>query len=465
MRVERFEVPGLAQYSYVISDSGRAVLIDAMRDVDRYLKYAKDNGITFGYILETHIHADFAAGSTALAKATGAELALSGYDQGERFCYAMPHRRLRDGDLVEAGAIRLEALHTPGHTPEHLSFLLFDTSRSAEEPVALFSGDFLFVGALGRPELLGEEAKIALAHELSRSVRERIAALPDGLEVFPGHGAGSLCGAGMGESPETTLGYERATNPFFRYAEAEFVEKILASVPPMPAYYPRMKELNAKGAAILDGVPGAEALPVSRVCELRLRGLDGGRGVVIVDLRSPEAFGAAHIEGALNIGAGASLSLWAGWLLEPGQEVVLVSDGEDDEEARRGFIRVGLDRVVGHLAGGMRAWTAAGLPVARTGQKSAAELSRERHRPVILDVRSDEEVSHGRIPGSRHIMLGDLPNALASLEKSEGVVTVCASGYRASIAASLLERAGFEHVSVLQGGVEAWTKEGLPVVK
>ncbi len=185
MKIKRFEIPGLAQYSYVVSDNGNAVVIDPIRDVDRYLAYAAQSELKITHILETHIHADFAADSIALAEATGAELAFSSYQQGERFQYTMPHRALKNGDCIPFGKARLEALHTPGHTPEHLSFVLFDASRDERQPLALFSGDFLFVGSLGRPDLLGEDAKLGLAHDLYRSVHQRIAGLPDGVEVYP----------------------------------------------------------------------------------------------------------------------------------------------------------------------------------------------------------------------------------------------------------------------------------------
>ena len=460
MKIQRVEIQGLAQFGYVVSDGGEAVVIDAMRDIERYISYAESAGLRITHVLETHIHADFAAGSVALVQATGAELALSGYDEGERYRYAMPHRRLRDGDSVQVGAARLQALHTPGHTPEHLSFLLFDLMRSESEPVAMFSGDFLFVGSLGRPDLLGEEAKVGLAHELYRSVRERIAGLPDGVEVYPGHGAGSLCGSGMSERAETTLGYERATNPFFRYEEEEFVRSILASVPPMPDYYPRMKELNAAGAPPVSDLPGEREIAAE---ELQAQISSGA--VTVVDLRTPESFGGAHVPGSLNIGSGTNLSVWAGWLLAPDKPIVLVSESGDDIEARRALVRVGLDRIAGFLRGGMRGWIESGLPFQATAQASVDEVNRAREGVTVLDVRTKEERREGSVEGSQHVMLGDLRRTVAGIPKDRPIVTVCGSGYRASIAASMLQQAGFADVSMMDGGMTAWTKRGLPVVK
>jgi hydroxyacylglutathione hydrolase len=255
MKIKQFEVAGLAQYSYVLSSEGEAVVIDPMRDFDRYTEYAAEEGLAIKYVTETHIHADFASGAVALAEATGAELALSGYDQ-DPYRYSMEHRALRDSDGLKIGKMRLVALHTPGHTPEHLSFVLFDEERNAAQPLALFSGDFLFVGSLGRPDLLGDEAKQELAHDLYRSLHERIASLPDGVQIYPGHGAGSLCGSGMSERAESTLGYERLSQPLFKLEEEAFVREILASVPPMPSYYPRMKALNSRGASSVANLPG-----------------------------------------------------------------------------------------------------------------------------------------------------------------------------------------------------------------
>jgi hydroxyacylglutathione hydrolase len=453
MTIERFEVPGLAQYSYVVSDGGSAAVIDPIRDIERYLEYAKRMGLRITHVLETHIHADFAAGSVGLVEATGAELALSAYDEGEWYRYAMPHRALADGDAVKVGGVRLQAMHTPGHTPEHLSFLLFEDGASS--PVAMFSGDFLFAGSLGRPDLLGEAAKLGLAHKLYGSVRA-LAVLPDALAVYPGHGAGSLCGAGMSGRAESTLLYERGVNPFFGYGEEEFVERILATVPPLPDYYPRMKELNALGAPALADLPVAKALSAEQIAGMR-------ETVTLLDVRTVEAFAAAHIPGAINMGTGGNLSLWAGWVLDPERPIVLIGEGNEDE-ARLALVRVGLDRIVGRLAGGMAAWIAAGGALARTAQISAEEALREAREAVLLDVRDDRERATGSIAGSLHVMLGELKRSFALLPKGRPMIAVCESGYRASIAASLLESAGFEDVGVMVGGMGAWKGAGLAVV-
>lgn len=460
MKIKQFEVPGLAQYSYVLSSAGEAIVLDPMRDFDRYISYASQHDLTIRFVTETHIHADFASGSSALAKAVQAELALSGYDAGEHYRYTMDHRELRNGDTIEVGSIKLVALHTPGHTPEHLSFVLFDMERSATDPVAIFTGDFLFVGSLGRPDLLGEDAKQALAHELYKSLHERIASLNDGVQVFPGHGAGSLCGAGMSEQAESTLGYERATQPLFHLDEMSFTRTILSSVPPMPSYYPRMKQLNSEGA------PSVTTLPeFTGLAPLEFAEAISESNAIVLDLRRPEAFGGAHIAGAVNIGAGQNLSLWAGWLLDSQGPIYLISDNDDDEASRWALLRVGLDNLGGFLSKGMPAWIDAGMDFTQTPQLSVQGAEERKKSMLVLDVRSDAEWTGGHIDGAKHISLGALTEQFSELSRSTPILAVCGSGYRSSIAASLLQKAGFPMVSSMHGGMAAWKRQTLPVCR
>lgn len=452
MKIKQFEVAGLAQYSYVVSSHGEAIVIDPMRDFDRYTKYAQEQSLTIRFVTETHIHADFASGALALAEASGARLALSSYAQ-QPYLYSMEHQALRDGDELRVGKLRLTALHTPGHTPEHLSFVLFDEERDASEPVALFSGDFLFVGSLGRPDLLGEAAKQQLAQELYRSLHERITSLPDGVQVYPGHGAGSLCGSGMSERAESTLGYERRSQPLFKLEEEVFVREILESVPPMPSYYPRMKMLNAKGASSVAALPGDKEFSPARLSALLC-----DEAVTVLDLRRPEAFGGAHIPGAVNIGAGQNLSLWAGWIVDPEQRLLLVNDKGDDEEARRSLARVGLENVEGFLQKGMPGWIDAGMEFTRTAQLSTKEVAERAPDTQIVDVRSDKEWASGHISEAIHIPLGELKARTRELSKAAEIVAVCGSGYRSSIAASLLQAEGFLKISSMDGGMAAWNE-------
>jgi hydroxyacylglutathione hydrolase len=457
MKIKQFEVAGLAQYSYVLSSEGEAVVIDPMRDFDRYTEYAAEEGLAIKYVTETHIHADFASGAVALAEAAGAELALSGYDQ-DPYRYSMEHRALRDSDGLKIGKMRLVALHTPGHTPEHLSFVLFDEERNAAQPLALFSGDFLFVGSLGRPDLLGEEAKQELAQDLYRSLHERIASLPDGVQIYPGHGAGSLCGSGMSERAESTLGYERLSQPLFKLEEEAFVREILASVPPMPSYYPRMKELNSRGASSVANLPGKAPLTPARISALL-----ADESVTVIDLRRPEAFGGAHIRGAVNIGSGQNLSLWAGWILDPEQRFILVNDKGDDEGSRRSLARVGLEQIEGFAQKGMSAWVDAGMEFTRTAQLSTKEVVERSRDSQVLDVRSHKEWTGGHIKDALHIPLGELTERLKELHKESDIIAVCGSGYRSSIAASLLQANGFTRISSMDGGMTAWNERKLPL--
>lgn len=514
MLFERFEDKGLAQYSYIVGceGSGEAVVVDPRRDIEVYLEFARLRKMRITHVLETHIHADFASGAVELAAATGAELAVSAYDRGELYETQFPHRALKHEESVQIGRVRLQALHTPGHTPEHISFLVFDGARSTTHPMLLLSGDFLFVGSLGRPDLLGEEAKRALAVKLYRSVREVLAPLPDGLEIAPGHGAGSMCGAGMSGRATSTLGFERIANPYLRASltEEAFVDQILSRVPPFPAYYRRMKALNAKGAPVLNGLPGRAPLTVAEFD----RAMQAGE--VVIDLRDQISFGEGHVPGALGIGAGQNLSTWASWVAPYDTPLLLVSAREEEvDEAIRSLIRVGLDDVRGYLPDGIASWRAGGHPVAVTRQIAPLELAQRlglvngagagsdsrtdsgtdgangsRHVgsggngdeavsvPVaasaaatrepglhVIDVRGLDEWTSGHIAGASHIMAADLAERLDEVPVEGTVALVCGSGYRSTVAASVLERAGRTNAASVTGGMTAWKAAGLPVVR
>lgn len=422
MKVERFEVSGLAHYSYLLGSEGKAVVIDPKRDIDTYLSYAESNGLKITHVLETHIHADYASGATALAGATGAEMCLSGHDKGEDFEYQFAHREFRDGDELTVGDLRIVAVHTPGHTPEHLSFLVYEKSRCGQ-PMGLFTGDFIFVGSIGRPDLLGEAGKQRLAELLYESIHTKIEQLPDGVEIHPGHGAGSLCGAGMAKRPQSTLGYERFCNVFMADRDnKDFVDTVLRTVPEFPDYYRRMKRVNAEGAKLLQGLPGGTALPAHDF-RAEMRRFDA----VVIDLRRPEAFGGAHIPGAFNIGAGQNLSTWAAWVVPYDRPILLAGDeGTDIEAARRALIRVGLDDIRGYLKNGMRAWIEAGLEQAHIQQASVRELSEKLpEKPFVLDVRSRGEWNAGHIDGAVHIPGGDLPKRVNEVPRDKPVHVIC----------------------------------------
>ncbi|MEO5936495.1 MAG: MBL fold metallo-hydrolase [Terriglobales bacterium] len=456
--IERFEVPGLSHYSYLVSTAGQAVVIDPKRDVDTYIAYAAANNLKITHILETHIHADYASGARELAHQTGAEMWLSAHDTGEDFEYKFAHHAMKDGDEFHIAEMRIVALHTPGHTPEHLSYALYDTQRSQEQPLALFSGDFVFVGSLGRPDLLGEAAKQKLAASLFHSLQEKLKPFADGVEIHPAHGAGSMCGAGMSDRPQSTLGYERLANAFFHEKdEKDFVRKILGSVPPFPDYYRRMKKVNSDGPRILGGIPGEKALSIAET-QAAIHA-----GAIVVDLRRPEAFGGAHIPGSINIGGGASLATWASWILPYETPIVLVGDASTDyEQARRSLIRVGLDDISGYLKGGVTAWIEAGLDQGHLPQISVEELQQKKDA-CILDVRGDGEWNGGHIGCAQHIMAGDVPKCLGEIDRTRDIHVICGTGYRSSVAASYLKKHGFPGVFNVVGGMTAWKKRGLPL--
>ncbi len=466
MLFEHFEDKGLSHYSYAVGclRSGELAIVDPRRDIDVYLDFAARQGMRIAAVLETHIHADFASGARELAERTGAELWLSDYDGGEIFEYQFPHHPMRDGASLQLGLIRIQALHTPGHTPEHLSFLVYDGARSAEVPMLMLSGDFLFVGSLGRPDLLGEEAKRGLASQLFDSVRTKLAGLPDGLEIHPAHGAGSMCGAGMSGRPTSTLGFERIANPYLDpgLTRETFVEKILGNVPPFPDYYRRMKRVNAEGAPSLHGLPGLAPIDVAAA----RAHVDAGH--VVVDLRDQLAFGAGHIPQSFGIGAGNSVSTWASWVVPYDQPILLVAAHPGQVEAAvRALVRVGLDEVAGYLDGGMAAWIGAGLPATHTAQLTPSELAarlRSGDEVQVIDVRTDSEWDEGHVPGATHIMGGYLATSLDQVQNSgRPVALICRSGHRSTVAASVLERAGYRNVLNVTGGMNAWRRAGLAV--
>lgn len=460
---ERFEVPGLSQYSYIVGDAGVVAVIDPKRDIDTYTDYVDRKGLRIAYVLETHIHADFASGALELAKASGAELHLSAYDDHETFQYAFPHHKLKHGHELSLGSLCLRTIHTPGHTPEHISFLLSEPRRSSE-PLALFTGDFLFIGSVGRPDLLGEDEKRGLARKLYESV-QKLEGIPDGTLIFPGHGAGSLCGAGMAQRQESTLGYERLTNPFLqKQTEEEFMNAVLGSVPEFPDYYRRMKKLNSAGPPILGVLPGGARILVDEF-EKMAKDLNA----ILLDLRRPEAFGGAHIPGSISIGLGQNLSMWAAWVLPYDVPILLIGDANTDiEEAQRSLVRIGMDTAVGSLRGGISSWLESGRKQGHIAQASVQELREALSGPdgvIVLDARSPDEWKSGHIAGAIHIPGGDLPKQISEVPGDKPLYVICGSGYRSSIATSILARSGRTQITNVDGGMTAWNNQKLPVVK
>jgi glyoxylase-like metal-dependent hydrolase (beta-lactamase superfamily II)/rhodanese-related sulfurtransferase len=429
---------GLDNSSYVV-DLGdrRALVLDPGRDPGLYLATAERRGLTIAYSAETHLHADFVSGSRELA-AGGAQV-LAAAAGGIEF----PHHGLSDGDEVDLGGLTLRALATPGHTPEHLSYLLLDSDR----PKALFSGGSLLVGAVARPDLIAPERTEELARELWRSLHDRILTLPDDLAVYPAHGAGSFCSALAGTERTTTIGAEKAVNPLLAAPDEDaFVAMLLGGLGSYPPYFLRLREVNRRGPAAYGRRPPAlEALSVDR---LRRLVADGAQ---LVDARPIAAFAAGHIPGALSIELRPAFASWLGWLVSDDRPIVFVVDPDQDrEDVVRQSLKVGYERLAGELDGGMKAWEDAGLPTWRVGVVPASQLHGH-----VLDVRQTSEFAAGHVPRARHVELGNVPAAAADLD-GEGLSIMCGHGEPAMTAASLLEAAGRSGLTVAVGGPDEW---------
>ena len=450
----------LGDASYLIGDDSArvAAVVDPQVDVEQYLELARKRGLTIKYVVQTHIHEDFASGACALAAATGsAEVCVSGHDAPE---YGFPHRAVHDGDVLELGAVRLTVKHTPGHTPEHISLLVAKTATK-DAPFAVLSGGALLVETAGRTDLLGPERVEELTSAQFHTLYEFFRGLDGGVLLYPTHVHGSPCGAAIGDKLCSTIGYEFEHNDLLRQStEAKFREMALENLPPKPRYYPRLKELNTSSPAAAAGKIIARALPPAE-----FRKAVANPANILVDTRHMLAFGGGHIPGALNIGAGGPLSIQAGWMLEPDRPLLLVIESDAQLPAvLHHFARTGFNLFAGYLVGGMSAWENAGYELESLPQlhvKALAQQNAQTDEVSILDVRSPQEWAKGHVPGARHIFLPDLPGQLQTLDKTKAMAVHCDSGYRASIGASLLQSHGFK-VSNVPGSWQAWKSSGLP---
>jgi hydroxyacylglutathione hydrolase len=464
---QRF-VPGLAIASYLIGDerTGEAAVIDPTRDVDDFIRYAREHDLHIRHIFETHVHADFVVGSPELKArlGDGVEIHASGMG-GEEWTPQHTDHVVSDGDEIKVGGLRMRAFHTPGHTPEHVSWALFDDSRSRDIPWILFAGDFLFVGDVGRPDLLGAEARKQLAHQLYESIFERLPAIPDITELYPNHGAGSLCGKAINARRSSTIGYERRFNPaLVQKPEERWVDDLMADMPLAPPYFRRMKKVNKESPRVLGPeLPGHARISArevhERICEECL----------IVDVRSKEAFAAAHIPAAINIPLGPILPTWAGWVLPYDRPTLIVLDHPHQlEQVVTHLVRVGFDDIQGYLQGGMDAWETSGYELATLDTMSVHDLGTALRRDprglTVLDVRTEKEWNSGHIEGALHIHGGTLQDRAGEVPRDKPVAVICGSGYRASIASSFLKRHGIENVANVVGGMSAWKAAALPTV-
>lgn len=469
MVFRQFFLEGLGCLSYLIgcSQTGVCVVVDPQRDVDGYLQVAQSYGLRITHIFETHLHADHVSGNRELAARTGAMIYLPAQARA-----SFEHQPLNDGDEVTIGTVTLRAIHTPGHTPEHMCLAVIDRTRGPE-PWFLLTGDCLFVGDVGRPDLLGEEEMRQLAGQMYQSLFSRLSELEDGLEVFPGHGAGSLCGRSLSAKLSTTLGFERRFNPALQpRSRQEFIAWLTHDLPPQPANVPYIKQINRQGPPILGELYRPKPLTAQAVRDL-LRG--GESRPVILDVRSPAEFAAGHLPGALNVPvSNGQFATRAGWFIPPDRPIVLIVGREAEaERAMRALARVGYDHVLGSLVNGIAAWRALGLPTAWlalwTPERLRSEALTRQGEPLpgitIVDVRDPSEWQQGHIPGAVHIPLAELGQRAAELNPFRPTAVICASGTRSSTAASLLAARGFKHVANVMGGMEGWEAAGYPVVR
>ena len=450
MYFKQFSLDGLACQSYLIGDAGEALVVDPQRDVDIYLNTAREQQLHIMHVVDTHLHADHVSGNTELAQRTGARLYIHPLAHAR-----YEHSPLDDGAELAVGAVRARALFTPGHTPEHVSLIFTDGSR-ADEPWFVLTGDSLFVGDVGRPDLLGAEASRNLATQLFDSLHHRLMRLPDSLEVYPGHGAGSLCGKAMSAKLSSTIGFERRFNYALGITEKEqFVQSITGDLPAQPPNVPFIKQLNRDGPPVL-GERAARKLTAAHVRRL-LR-----EGAIVVDLREPGAFGAAHARGALNVaGSSNQFATRLGFLVPPRAPLIFVAHGENEcLDAMRAASRVGLDNVLGFMTPAESKQLAQAQLPQLTVRRAAEAL--HRGEVEVLDVRERSEYTTGHVPGARHIPLSQLPLRLGELRRGGPLADMCAGGVRSSSAASLLAREGFAQVANIPGGFDAWHAAHLP---
>ncbi|HWN83618.1 MAG TPA: rhodanese-like domain-containing protein [Vicinamibacterales bacterium] len=460
MLIQQFYLKCLAHASYVVADeqSHQAVVVDPQRDIDQYLAYAQEHGLTIGHVVLTHLHADFLAGHLELRDRAGARIYLGAKASAE---YAFTS--LADGDEINLGQVRLRALSTPGHTPESISLLIFDDTASREIPASVLTGDTLFIGDVGRPDLrvaLGWSAA-DLGGMLYDSLHDKLLALPDTSLVYPAHGAGSLCGKAISQETVSTIGEQRRSNYALQPMSKEaFVALVTADQPDAPPYFTYDAVLNTKERPTLDEALAREVQPVPLDSVLALQ----ESGAQILDTREPGEFAAAHLAGSVNVGLNGQYATWAGTVLRHDKPVVIVAAPGTERESATRLGRIGFDQVVGYLQHGLE--SLAGRPeLTRTTERLGPDVAATRIAAgaLLLDVRAVGERAKSRIAGSLSIPLSQLEQRLGEVPRDRPVIVHCAGGYRSSIAASLLARAGIGDVSELAGGIAAWDQTHPPL--
>ena len=458
MYFEQFYLACLSHASYMIGSEGVAAVVDPQRDVGLYLEEARKHDLRIEHVVETHLHADFVSGHQELAGRTGARVYV-----GARANAQFPHVPVHDGDEVRFGKCRLEFIETPGHTLESVSILVTDLERSPE-PFAVLTGDTLFIGDVGRPDLSPDHTPQQLAGLLHGSL-QKLLKLPDATEVYPAHGAGSLCGRSMSAERRSTIGKERESNYALRAgSREEFVRLLTSELPERPGYFALDAEINRRGAPPLEALPPLAALSPGAFAEKQRA------GAVVLDTRPAPEFGAAHLPGSFHIALAGQFALWAGTVIGLERDILLVAEEPARvEESRVRLARVGIDRVVGYLEGGLASWVAEGRAVEQVPQVPPLDVKRaleERAGEIqLVDVRRPSEWREGHVEGAVHKPLDRLRGSLGGLDPARPVAVYCKSGYRSSISSSILQAAGFKEVFNITGGFDAWKASHLPYVE
>ncbi len=456
MYFEQFYLGCLAHASYMLASKGEAVVVDPQRDVELYIKAAADHGVAIRHIFETHLHADFVSGHRELAARTGAKIYM-GAQAGATF----PHVAVTDGFELKFGAASMRVLETPGHTPESICLVVTNAEKSAE-PWAVLTGDTLFIGDVGRPDLSPRHTPVQLAGLLYDSLHEKLLALPDSVLVYPAHGAGSLCGKNMRAERSSTIGTERLTNYALQIkSREEFVAQLTSNLPARPEYFLKDAEMNRAGAAALSDLPPMRAIMPA---ELKAMLADGE---LALDVRPGDEFAAAHVPGSVNIALSGQFASWTGTVLGLTAHPVLIAASDEQlEEARLRLARVGVEVLDGYLQGGVAAWQQAGFAVGSIAQITANELDARLRAgsAQVLDVRRAPEWEGAHIEGATWWPLDNFKVSPPEMDHDVPIAVHCKSGYRSMIASSLLQRAGFKHIFNVAGGFDAWQEANLPSV-
>lgn len=458
MIFKQFYLSCLAHASYLVGSDGAAAVVDPQRDVDVYIDEAAANNLQIKYVFETHLHADFVSGHLELGARTGAQIVVS---RQARAAYA--HFAVDDADEINLGNVRIRVLATPGHTPESISLLV--SEKESDEPPKILTGDTLFVGDVGRPDLVGADGYTAsaMAAMLYESLHEKLLPLDDATEVYPAHGAGSLCGRNISKDNSSTIGRERAGNYALQpMAKADFVELLTANLPEIPHYFPFDRKINRNGARALGEIPAPPAMTAETVKNL----LDND-DYILLDAREGAVSSRACIAGSINIGLRGQFATWAGSLISNDKRIVIVaSNNAEVSEAVMRLARIGLENVAGYLEGGIESWKKVGFQTNEINQISAAELREQLKSEKdlqILDVRKPEEYAAGHVPSARNTPLIDLHKLAAAFDLSRPTIVICAGGYRSSAAAGVLARAGFAKIYNLAGGTDGWVRANYEV--